>query len=43
LTRSIASMISVKRGMSERAITKTRGWLLLRWLPAGSCAGCRAS
>jgi hypothetical protein len=43
LTRSIASMISVKRGMSERAIAKTRGRLLLRRLPAGSCAGCRAS
>jgi hypothetical protein len=43
LTRSIASMMSVKRGMSERAITKTRGRLLLRSLPGVSCAGCHAS
>jgi hypothetical protein len=33
----------VKRGTSERAITKTRERLSLLSLPAGSCAGCRAS
>jgi hypothetical protein len=41
--RSIASMMSIRRGMRERAITKTRGRLLLLSPVAGLCAGYHAS
>ena len=41
--RSIASMMSVRRGMSERAATRTRVRQFLQFAAAKSCAGCHAS
>jgi len=36
-------VMSVRRGMRERAATRTRVWRFLQSAAAGSCAGCHAS